>query len=75
MKYLPFILKGLYIIAIVDDESKLLRNFWDTLILWAIGLIEEEVTGLNLLCLCSVTYPKHAMYFLCISEVNWFESG
>lgn len=27
-----------------------------------------KVTGLNLLCLCSVIYAKHVMYLLCISE-------
>lgn len=26
LKYLPFILKGIYILAIVDDESKLLSE-------------------------------------------------
>lgn len=71
MKYLPFILKGIYVIAIADDESKLLslRNFWDTLILMSCWTCRRgKVTGLNLLCLCSVIYAKYVMYLLCISE-------
>lgn len=68
MKYLPFILKGIYVIGMMDDRSNSLRNFRDILTSYCELLAQRKrkVTGFNLSSLFNVTYKKHVVFFVVV---------